>query len=253
MHKIFAKPLFLGKKILFLPQCHSTNAELASLVKNSHEQEGLIIYSDHQIKGKGQRGNIWIDEPGKNILLSLLLRPTFLNPSKQYLLNLVVGLAVSDAVSQVLLEKKISLKWPNDIYVGSSKVGGILIENNLKGSRMESTVVGIGLNVNQNGFSLLNATSILLESGYQHERYDLMESILQYLEKWYLKLKGGYECEIVEAYHQRLLWKDELRTYRVDGIELDGVIKEIDSNGKLKLEMNSEVKTFGIKEIEFVR
>jgi BirA family transcriptional regulator, biotin operon repressor / biotin---[acetyl-CoA-carboxylase] ligase len=253
LHKIFAKPLFLGKKVLFLPQCHSTNEELSSLVKNYDEPEGLVVYSDHQHNGKGQRGNIWIDEAGKNVLMSILLKPVFLNPSKQYFLNLIVGLAVIDGISQKILDKKLSLKWPNDIYVGSSKVGGILIENNLKGNRIEHSIVGIGLNVNQNGFNLLNATSVLLETGSQCDRQELMEVILQYLEKWYLKLKGGNETEIIDAYHNCLLWKDELRTFKVGGAELNGLIRGIDNNGKLKLEMGSDIKTFNIKEIEFVR
>lgn len=253
MHKIFAKPLFLGKKVLFLSQCHSTNEELLSLARKSNEPEGLVVYTDHQKKGRGQRGNAWLDEPGKNILMSVLLRPGFLIPSKQYLLNLIAGLAALDVLREVINSQTISLKWPNDIYIDEKKVGGILIESAFKGTILEYAVLGIGININQGGFNLLNATSVFLETGIHLDRLDVMDDFLHYLEKWFLKLKNGKEELILEAYHNNLLWKDELHSFIVDGREQKGMISGIDQNGKLKLEIDFEVRLFNIKEIEFIR
>ncbi|MFK7953409.1 MAG: biotin--[acetyl-CoA-carboxylase] ligase [Ekhidna sp.] len=253
MHKIFAKPLFLGKKILFLPQCHSTNEELIGLAKKSKEPEGFITYTDHQKSGRGQRGNAWLGEAGKNILMSILLRPSFVSPSKQFLLNLITGLAVIDALESYLPKENFLLKWPNDIYLNGKKIGGILIESNLKGSKLEFSVVGLGLNVNQSGFSLRTATSLFLESGTQLAREELMEDIVSNLEKWYLKLKNGDVQLIQNSYLDKLMWKDQLRIFGIEGQEMQGIIRGIDMYGKLKVEIGGEVQLFNIKEIQFLR
>ena len=226
---------------------------MISLVKKSIEPEGFILYTDHQDRGRGQRGNAWLDEPGKNILMSVLLRPTFVNPSQQYLLNLIAGLAVIDGMKKHLKDEDFSLKWPNDIYLNEKKVGGILIESNLKGSKLEYSIVGLGLNVNQSGFNLRTATSLLLESRTQCDRLELMEDVVSHLEKWYLKLKNGGEPLIQSAYLDRLMWKDELRIFEVDGQEKEGTIKGIDKYGKLKVEIDRTVQLFNIKEIRFLR
>ncbi len=252
LHKIFAKPLFFGKKVLFLPQCHSTNEELLTLAKKSNEPEGFVLYTDHQEKGRGQRGNVWIDEPGKNILMSILLKPSFLNPSNQYFLNLIVGLSVVDVLRDLIPMSSYLLKWPNDIYVDDKKLGGILIESSLKGTKLEYSVLGIGMNVNQSGFNLLNATSLFLETKNQFNRFELMESLLQHLEKWYLKLKEGKEEMILAAYHEKLLWKDEVHTFRIDNRVQEGIIRGIDKQGRLMLGMEAGDRLFNIKEIEFL-
>lgn len=252
MHKFFAKPLFLGKKVEFLPQCHSTNDELTNIVKKGNQPEGLILYTDHQLKGKGQRGNVWLDEPGKNILMSVYLKPKNLAVGIQYYLTLIAGLAVSDAL-RIYLDATIELKWPNDVYVNGRKISGILIENNLRGTLIESSIVGIGLNLNQRGFSLPSATSIFLETNSVIEREECMEEIVANLEKWYLKLNAGLLKEIRDTYHDRLMWKGEVHDFRSNNIEFEGVILGIDDLGRLEIEDQSGVKRcFNVKEVEFI-
>lgn len=223
------------------------------LIKKSNEPEGFVVYTDHQEKGRGQRGNVWVDEPGKNILMSVLLKPGFLSPTNQYFLNLIAGLSVIDMIRVFAPEKKCFLKWPNDIYIEEKKLGGILIESNLKGNKLEYSVLGIGLNVNQSGFNLLHATSLSLEAGIQFDRLELMESFIHYMEKWYLKLKGGGQQTILDAYHRCLLWKDEVRVFRISDKEQEGIIRGIDEFGMLKLEVKSKIALFNIKEIAFLR
>ena len=223
-----------------------------SLVKESNEAEGFVVYADHQEKGRGQRGNVWVDEPGKNVLMSILLKPIFLNPSSQYLLNLIMGLSALDELKDILPDHSCMLKWPNDIYVDEKKLGGILIESNLKGSKLEYCVLGLGLNINQSGFNLVNATSLFIESGNQADRLDVMEKVLLNLEKWYLKLKSGETQIILDAYHENLLWKDEVHQFRINERVVEGIIKGIDKQGKLRLYLDSKEQFFDIKEIEFV-
>ena len=252
MHKIFAKPLFLGKKVVFLPQCHSTNDELVNMTKKSDELEGLVVYTDNQTDGRGQRGNIWFAEPGKNILMSLLLKPTFLAISDQFYLNLIAGLAIVDTLRNYT-NAEVQLKWPNDVYLDRKKVCGILIESNLRGSTLESSVLGVGLNLNQKGFNLPNATSLTLETGLAYDKLEVLEEMLHKLEAWYLKLRGGNKTEILEAYHKLLMWKDEKHEFKANSTYFFGTIQGIDSIGKLIVtDVKGVNKTFSLKEIEFI-
>jgi BirA family biotin operon repressor/biotin-[acetyl-CoA-carboxylase] ligase len=252
LHKIFAKPLFLGKKVVFLPQCHSTNDELVMLAKISNQPEGMVVYTDHQENGKGQRGNIWVAEPGKNVLMSVLLQPKFLKPQDQYLLNLVAGLAIVDTLNHYTSDQ-ILLKWPNDVFINEMKISGVLIESNTRGSMLESSVVGIGLNLNQGGFYVPKATSLLIETGKENNKLEVIDHLLSHLEKWYLKLKNNRIEEILTCYHSHLMWRGEERLFKAEGKEFTGEIIGIDSNGRLILKVNNELKSFGIKEVEFVR
>ena len=251
MHKIFAKPLFFGKKVYFLPQCHSTNDELLSLARQSNEPEGTVLYTNDQTRGKGQRGNIWLAEPGKNILMSILLRPKQISPSDQYYLNLIAGLALVDSLKEYNVQQ-LSLKWPNDIYIGEKKAGGVLIENNLRSNRLEYAVLGIGLNVNQQAFSLKKATSLFLEINREINCDNLIDSILFYIENWYLKLKAGDLQNILSSYQSLLFWRGELHRYKSEEGEFDGEIVGINNSGDLAVNCSGELKTFKIKEIEFL-
>ena len=252
MHKIFAKPLFLGKKVVFLPQCHSTNDELSHLIRKGNEPEGLVVYTDHQTSGKGQRGNIWVDEGGKNVLLSLLLRPSRLQVSDQFFLNVIVGLAVIQVLEDYSSATK-SLKWPNDIYLNEKKLGGILIENNIKGGAMESAVVGLGLNVNQRGFNMPNATSIFLETQCEFDREDIIDELLSAIEQWYLRLSKGEYDQILTSYYDKMMWKDEERLFQSGGYLFKGKIRGIDANGRLVIETSEGERKFRTKEVAFVQ
>ncbi|NQZ74786.1 MAG: biotin--[acetyl-CoA-carboxylase] ligase [Ekhidna sp.] len=251
MHKIFAKPSFLGKKVVFLPQCHSTNDELLALSKAGDLPEGMVLYTNDQQRGKGQRGNIWLSEPGKNITMSLFLRPKFLKISNQHYLNLIVGLGIVDTIA-AYLSTPATLKWPNDVYVDSRKISGVLIENTIRGGFLESSIVGIGMNVNQRAFSLPIATSISLESGVKSDLMKVIESLLLNIEKWYLLLKAGRTEQILNVYHETLMWRGEKRVFQSGSNEFVGQILGIHSDGRLKMLVNDSERLFGLKEIEFV-
>ena len=139
--------------------------------------EGAVIYTDHQISGKGQRGNYWEDEAGKNILMSLLLKPRKLPIKYQYFLNLIAGLAVLDMLREHLRGEHLTLKWPNDVYVGKRKIAGILIENNLVGGIIDASVVGIGLNVNQEIALPASAISLKEITGKSIDRLSMMDEL----------------------------------------------------------------------------
>ncbi|MEP1097062.1 MAG: biotin--[acetyl-CoA-carboxylase] ligase [Cyclobacteriaceae bacterium] len=252
MHKIFAKPLFLGKKVIFLTDCHSTNDELSALLRKSSSPEGLVIYTDHQRSGKGQRGNVWLDEPGKNVLMSVLLKPTYLKISDQHLLNVVIGLSIIRSVGRYLGEERVKLKWPNDVLIDSKKICGILVENTLQGETLENSIMGIGFNLNQKAFGLPNATSLTMQTGEEYSRKSFIENLLVDIEYFLLKLKNGQQNLLLQLYHEKLYLKGVTSSFQDESGEFTGTILGIDNTGKLIVSKGGSLCNYGIKEIKFL-
>lgn len=244
--------MFLGKKNIFLTECHSTNDELSSRVKSGEGIEGTVVFTDHQKSGKGQRGNTWIDEAGKNVLMSVLIKPNYLLVYEQYLLNVAVGLAVLRCAGRLLGPERVVLKWPNDILVDDKKICGILIENSIKGSRLENSIVGIGFNLNQSEFGLMRATSLLHETGDSHDREDFIENLLVDLEYFLLRLRSGKKDDLLKLYHEKLHLKGILAKYEDDSGVFIGKIVGIDNRGKLVVKKDEGTQHYGIKEIKFL-
>ena len=230
MYKIFSNTLFLGKEVVYLPTCHSTN-DIASDLLARNRPEGALVITDDQTAGRGQRGNTWHSEPGQNLTFSVLFRPTFVAPSRPFSLHLFVSLALHDWLTQLGLTTA-KVKWPNDLYLGERKLGGILIENTLKGARMAGSVVGIGLNIHQTKFGSLRATSLALEMENPPALAAGLESMLLCLERRYLQLKQGREAQLWQTYQAVLLGKGELRRYEDERGVFEGVLQEVLPNGQ---------------------
>ena len=155
-----AANLFIGKKLIHLNEVDSTNTYLKTLCENEILPEGTVVIAESQYAGRGQRSNTWESEPGKNIIMSLIFYPGFLSANRQFLLSQAVALALQEFISNLLPEEKTSIKWPNDIYVGDKKIAGILIESSWMGNQVKNSIVGIGININQDGFYHPNAISL---------------------------------------------------------------------------------------------
>lgn len=149
-----------GYEVVRFESLGSTNDEAMSHTSYTH---GTIILAQNQSAGRGQRGNIWQSNPGENLTFSLVLEPVHIPVYEQFRLSIMAALAASDALRE--LGVSCCVKWPNDLYVGDKKIGGILIEHNLQGEFLTRTVIGIGINVAQREFpaSLPNPTSVTLE------------------------------------------------------------------------------------------
>ncbi len=246
--------LFLGHKTLQLNQVNSTNSYLKEyLSSNANEVEGLVVFTPHQFSGRGQKGTVWESEKGMNLTFSILLKPNLV-VHHQFLISKIVSIGLVSFLEDLgLIDLKI--KWPNDIYCKDKKIAGILIENTLKEAKVNNSIVGIGLNVNQTIFqSENNPTSIALETGVkQNNLEDLLHRLLFFIEKSYTDLKMGKEAQINTNYLNNLYWINEFRSFRKGDQLIEGTILGIDSIGKLKIEINKEVETFGLKEIVFFK
>lgn len=214
-------------------------------------QNGTVIWTDHQMGGKGQHGNIWLSEHGKNLLFTLYLTPDALVVTEQYLLNLVSSLAIHQVLSAALPSCKVEIKWPNDMYVNDNKIAGILIETVISNGKLKQVYCGIGLNVNQAYFDLPNASSIYMLTKQASNREQILENILLAFEDYY-SLMGDRSDQLICAYEKQLRWMDEPRRYKTKEGELEGIITSIDDQGKLLLRCGSTIKHFDVKEIEFL-
>ena len=253
MNNIFPQTLFIGKNIINLPECHSTNTYAAELLAQKDLAEGIVITTEHQTAGRGQRGNNWESAAGKNLTFSLILKPSFLHVQEQFYLTIITSLAIYDLLTE-FLPHELAIKWPNDLYHGQKKLGGILIENSLKNNTLEWSVLGIGLNVNQSSFSNETASSLVLTSGKEFSRSELLEKLLLRIEQRYLQLRAGARQELRKEYLSHLYWLGEPHTFRSGRETFSGKIIGVDKIGHLAVMpvLQDEVRYFRIKEITFV-
>ncbi|MEJ7660386.1 MAG: biotin--[acetyl-CoA-carboxylase] ligase [Hymenobacter sp.] len=195
----------------------------------------------------------WQAAPGENLTLSVIWRPTFLGASQQFLLSQAVALGVYDWALPLLQPASgLRLKWPNDLYYGPQKFGGILIENSLSGSKIQSSVVGIGLNINQRHFGLPTATSLGALTGRYFQREVLAARLLECLEKRYLQLRAGRVGELRRDYLAALYRYQEWHEYEVAGRRVQGQIVGVEPDGRLAVEIAGAVQRFGLQEIKYV-
>ena len=253
MYKIYPKTLFLGQKIQYLPSCQSTNDEAATLIAHTDPVEGTLVITDNQVAGRGQRGNQWEAESGQNLTSSLILKPTFLSANEQFWLNIAISLGIYDGL-QPLVGNTLCIKWPNDIYAGDKKLGGLLIENTLHGYNIAWSVAGIGLNINQTEFSYPTATSLQQEAPLP-DAYNvpgLLSRLCETLEQRYLQLRSGHRDTLKVNYLQILYRYQEEHLFRSGEQYFRGMIVGVDDTGRLAIATGEQIRYFDFKEVSFL-
>ena len=244
---------FLGKETIKLTTVNSTNSYLKKIVGIGRAKiEGVVVSAREQTLGRGQMGNVWKSEVGKNLTFSFLLKPK-LKAIDQFLLSKVVSLGVVGFLENLGIDD-VSIKWPNDIYVKNHKIAGILIENSLKGGQVDNCIVGIGLNVNQLQFdkSITNVTSLNFLLKQEQNVELLLPRLLFFIERSYLKLIALKLHEIDSCYLAKLYRLNELHQFLIDGEQIEAIIVGIASSGKLQLKIKDLVKEFDLQEVKFV-
>jgi len=251
VYKTVEHTLFLGKNVVFVPECPSTNDLAATLLPLASTVEGTIVITNHQTAGRGQRGNTWQTLPGQNLTFSLILKPTFLPVKDQFYLTVVTALGLHDFLKAKMLDV-IQIKWPNDLLVNEKKICGILIENQVQNNVLASSIVGIGLNIMQEIFALSNATSLKLETGKNYSLSDEFQSLLSFLEARYLLLRQGKRNELLHDYLQVLYRINNRHSFKSKEIEFEGIIVGVDDIGRLQVSTTNGLRTFDLKEIQYL-
>jgi BirA family biotin operon repressor/biotin-[acetyl-CoA-carboxylase] ligase len=247
------EPLFMGKNVLRFEEIDSTNVYAAEMIAKTNPVEGTCIISDFQSAGKGQIGRYWHSEAGKNLLASFILYPKNLAATDQFFLNIISGLAVMDVVSAFC--KNVSIKWPNDIYVQNKKIAGILVQNTLRGKDVKSTIIGIGINVNEIAFpdDLPNPTSLALETNAAFTIENIRLHIAARLEYYYSKLNARHLPSIKQQYLNHMYRRNMESNYLLsDETEIKGAITGIDHDGRLLIDIGGKITAFAFREISYV-
>jgi BirA family transcriptional regulator, biotin operon repressor / biotin---[acetyl-CoA-carboxylase] ligase len=247
--------LFVGHNIVTLKEVDSTNTYLKqALSKSTPLPEGTVIMADSQYSGRGQTHNTWHSAPGKNLTLSILLNPRFLEVQRQFDLNIAVSLAINDVLLTHFGHAAV-IKWPNDSYIADEKIGGILIENIIQGSQIKHAIIGVGLNVNECEFPpiLQKVTSF---RKILHTDYDLnviKNEICGSVEARYLQLKAGRIDSMKQEYLSKLYLFNRWANFKINGQILAAKIVDVTPQGFLQVETEAGLQEFALQQIQFVR
>ncbi|MFO7658892.1 MAG: biotin--[acetyl-CoA-carboxylase] ligase [Bacteroidales bacterium] len=242
----------LKLRLQYYDMLDSTNDFALELIKNDRPREGTVIMAGFQVKGRGQRVNSWQSDKDSNVTISIILYPAFLAPEKQFFLSMALSLAVQELLGGFRINADI--KWPNDIYVGEKKIAGMLIENAVMSSQIIHSVVGLGLNVNQERFAgdIPNPTSMKIETGRDFPLSEVAEKLLGISEKWLKSLYMEEYTSIKEKYEQNLLFINMPSTFKQEDKVFKGTIQGVNENGQILIMVeNNLLLTFNFKDIEF--
>ena len=245
------KQALFGKEIIHLSDVDSTNNFAAKLLSENLCQNGAVIMADVQTQGKGQRGNVWLSESGKNLLSSFVFKPDNLSVENQIALTWATSLSLLETLRKFNIEALI--KWPNDVFVGGKKIAGILIENQLQGTRISCSIIGIGLNLNQTFFDDLNATSVLLETKQIVEPRTFLNLLAHEMNEQFQLIYSSH-FEILKAeYENNLFQMNELKSYEDEFGVFVGKIIGTTEEGKILIEKSNAIQSYGLKEVAFLR
>ncbi len=245
----------IGETEIKLTKTRSTNDFAEDLCIQGEAQEGTVVLTSFQEKGKGQIGKSWYSSPGKNLLCSIILEPTFLPIKSQFYLSMAISLAVRELVSIYCSHAKVSVKWPNDIYCEGYKLAGILIQTILQGSKMRYAIVGIGLNINEKDFpnKVPNPTTLRIETGNEQNIDSVKKLLYQCISESYSMLKAGMYKQLRDLYLKHLYLRDTPSYFSKNGNTFKGTIKGITDTGQLIIDQEGSEYTYANNEIAYIK
>jgi len=241
----------ISNKIIKFPQLESTNNYL---IKNLHLDNGTVIVTDNQYAGHGSGKNTWESAANKNLTFSILLKPTSLEVSNQFFLNIIISLAIQHYVIDTGIQN-CKIKWPNDIYVNDKKLCGILINNTIMATTINTVVAGIGININQKQFTS-NAPNPTSLTNLTNQKYSLekeLNKIIKYINHYFNALERHDFQIIKEEYLNNLYRKDTVQNYIFEGKKIKALIRGISEFGLLILEeTDGTLHTCDFKQVKYI-
>lgn len=241
-------------QLIKLDATDSTNSYLKNLLLTDRLEDFTVVQAGTQWKGRGQMGTEWLSEPGMNLTFSFLKKHTALPVREQFSITMATSLGVFNALKNFQIPD-LRVKWPNDILSGTSKICGILIENITAGGYIQSSVVGIGLNVNQRDFgSLPQVSSLRLLLGHPLDTDELLHELIDHLVKAFEQAERQSPEASRAAYEALLFRKDKAATFRDrEGRLFMGFIRGVSPAGKLVIALEDEVlREYELKEVQLM-
>ena len=240
-------------RLIRLEETTSTNSYLRGLVGKEPLPEGSVVVTEYQTAGRGQVGNTWESEVGKNLMFSVILYPDFLPANRQFLISQIAALSVKETLDEYIND--VTVKWPNDIYWRDRKICGMLIENDLSGHELYCSVIGLGININQREFlsDAPNPVSLAQITGQEYDREEILGKFRNRLYERYIGLIREKEEEIRKDYMAALYRRDGFYPYRDERGDFCACIRDIEPTGHLMLQLpGGEVRRYAFKEVSTI-
>ena len=238
---------------IYIPQTISTNVSLAEICSKGYTENLTSVYSSFQTDGRGQRGNKWESEDGKNLLFSFVIFPNGLPAREHFILLQITALALFDTLSEYT--DGISIKWPNDIYWMDRKICGTLIENDLSGMNIERSISGTGVNLNQKIFrsDAPNPISLSQITGQEYDIETVLHKIMNSASIYHRMFENGESDIIRKKYFEAIYRKDGFYMYKDDNGTFDAIIEDIEKDGRLVLkDREGRVRKYLFKEVSYI-
>lgn len=238
--------------LIKLSATDSTNSQLKRMLAEGAVENGTVVWADRQTQGRGQRGANWMSEDGKNLTFSVLRSDIYLPSVQFFRLNMAVSLGVA-GVLRGLNIPEVRIKWPNDILSGDYKICGLLLENTLQGPQISSSVIGVGLNVNQTDFpGLPRATSLKGLTGRKFDRTDLLETLVHAILREIDTVNTETASSQRMRYETLLYGMGETRRFSSENDpSFTGVIRGVSEEGRLVVDVAGNLQSYSYKEIEY--
>jgi BirA family biotin operon repressor/biotin-[acetyl-CoA-carboxylase] ligase len=237
-------------RIIKLNAIDSTNSFLKEMISKEVVADYTIVVTEHQTKGRGQMGTVWNSDKDKNLMFSLFKDLSMHDVEYPFYISMAISLAILKTLKALNIPD-LRIKWPNDILSANKKICGILIENVIK-NKLNSTIIGIGVNVNQTKFiNLPKASSLKNITGIYYNLDEILKSIIKNT-KYYSSLLQDEKYDVVkDEYEANLFRKNKPSTFKnTEGVLFSGFIKGVTKYGKLQVVLEDEiVKKFNLKEI----
>lgn len=248
---------------MHLYQVDSTNTYMKELLNDGDTlADFTVVDTEFQTGGRGQQGNSWESEHGKNLLFSILCHPTFMDACRQFILSEAIALAIERTLTHRISlagqqsNGQIRVKWPNDIYWNDSKISGTLIECNLMGAQIRDCIVGSGINVNQTNFvsDAPNPISLKQITGKEIDREEVLVEVVNQFLSLYEEIRTGNYSHIEDEYKSKLYWKDGFHWFtEPGGTPFEAQITNVEQSGHLVLDTTDGTrKRYEFKEVRFL-
>lgn len=244
----------IGGKIIIIERCDSTNSELIRICTEDKAFSGTVVLAYEQTEGRGQRGNSWQSEPGKDLTFSFVLAPAGIKADQAFLPVAAAALAVKTWAENRMPGKKVEIKWPNDILCNGKKLSGMLIENTFSGGEISRSVIGIGINLASEKFpqTRFPATSVVLETGLALRPSETLMELLPYINNYFMSMRQNPQG-LMGEYNSGLYGKDKPVKVRVKDADTFIQVKRVGSTGELHVILpDGSALAAGSDELKFI-
>ncbi|MFT5779649.1 MAG: BirA family biotin operon repressor/biotin-[acetyl-CoA-carboxylase] ligase [Crocinitomicaceae bacterium] len=239
----------IGCNLIHLESVDSTNNYVANLVKQGNLTSGTVILADEQLSGRGQRSAEWLSNAGENLTFTIYLDDVNLSVDRQFMITQLIAVGLHRFLTKMGIDS--TIKWPNDTYVNNCKISGMLIENQLSHGKIHSTIIGIGLNVNQVDFGGMDATSMTTITGQPYLLMEAYFSLIHTLNETWEELIDDARQLTIE-YLGGMYQLNEEKSYADVNGNFNGIICGISSTGKLQIQREDQLVEYSLKEIQFL-